>query len=310
MIDKLSITHDASHGPLWQPTSTLVSPPFPFGLCGLAYCPTMALVDFYQLAVLYNQHCRDVEFLSKHSYPPMSTPKLSLSPLTKRKAYSSLPHTFAVPRTPPPRGVAPTVIGLTPISRGSSMRRKQEGNTERIDRYDRAEYEDYIREDLSCRVFVDYEVFMKRVLHVPDDWKTQWSRAIKAIKADAEFKEYHGEYCKLCEENGGHERNFYPALVGTANAILGVLARSRFRGIPLEKRQYYYVSDPVHLNGGVMSLSPDLVLLHENRAVPDETNKTLHWANPLQVLEVKPYDNALCDGRYMPRLVVGGKDAR
>ena len=59
---------------------------------------------------------------------------------------------------------------------------------------------------------------------------------------------------------------------------------------------------------GKKGLSPDLVLLHKNRPPPRAgVNKLLHWANPLQVLEVKPYDNALCDGKNMPRLVVGGK---
>ena len=106
-------------------------------------------------------------------------------------------------------------------------------------------------------------------------------------------------------------KNFYPALMETANAVLNVVAKSRFKGIPSEILQYYHVSHPDHLKGGVMGkkgLSPDLVLLHNNRPPPcPGVNKSLHWANPLQVLEVKPYDNALCDGKNMPRLVVGGK---
>ena len=58
------------------------------------------------------------------------------------------------------------------------------------------------------------------------------------------------------------------------------------------------------------SLSPDLVLLHGNRPCPDSEVNSIHLANPLQVLEVKPYDNALCDGSTIPRLYSDGEHAR
>jgi hypothetical protein len=276
----------------------------------------MALVDFHQLVVLYSLRRRDAEFISKHSYPPMPTPVLPDPPSTEPRIRSLPPPIFRVPapRTPIRRQDPATALGLTPVSNGTSIRRKQESDTDEVDRDDRADYENYIREDLSCRVFVDYEVFMKRVLHVPEDWETQWGGAIEAVKANAVFKRHHKNYCKFCEESGTLEKNFYPSLMEMANAVLGVLSRSRFEGIPSGKRQYYYVNDPKHLKGGMMNkkgLSPDLVLLHKDRPHPHRGgNKSLHWANPLHVLEVKPYDNALCDGGNIPRLVVDGKHAR
>ncbi|KAF9642500.1 hypothetical protein BDM02DRAFT_3273448 [Thelephora ganbajun] len=270
----------------------------------------MALVDFYQLAVIYNLRRRDADFPSNCSHPlSMSTD----APPTKPRVYSSLPPpTLPAPKTPQRRRGPATVVGLTPLSRGSSVRQRQEGDTDRVDRYDRGDYEEYVREDLNCRVFVDYEVFMKDVLHVPDDWRTEWGRAIEAVKADAKFNEHHERYCDLCEEAGTLEKHFYPPLMETANAVLDVVSRSYFKKIPPGKRQYYHVNDPNHLKGGVMnknSLSPDLVLLHKNRPDPRTSrSRSLHWANPLHVLEVKPYDNALCDGKNMPRLVVDGVD--
>ena len=268
----------------------------------------MALVDFYQLAVLYNLRRRDAQFLSEHSYPPMSTSALPSG------VHSSLPHNFAVPTTPPHRRDPATVLGLTPTSRGAAIRRGQEGNPDRVDKYDRADYEDYIREDLGCRVFVDYEVFMKKVLHVPDNWKTRWKRAIEAIKADGEFNRHYKEYCEMCEKGDTPEKAFYPTLMETANAVLGVVSRSSFKHIPSEKRQYYCVSNLSHLRGGMMnkrSLCPDIILLHKNRTPPSDTKeKLIYWANPLHVLEVKPYDNALCDGTNMPQLIVDSEHAR
>ena len=191
------------------------------------------------------------------------------------------------------------------------MRSRQEGHTtDRVDKYDREDYEEYIREDLGSRVFVDFEVFMKRVLHVPDDWKTRWAPAIEAVEADAQFDKHHQKYCGLCEKHGTLENDFYQPLMETANAALAVLSRSDFDGIPSEPRQYYHTNHPNHVKGGVMNkkhLSPDLVLLHQDRSHPGRGS--VHWANPLHVLEVKPYDNALCEGKNMPRLVVDGKRA-
>ena len=275
----------------------------------------MALFDFYQLAVLYNLRRRDAEFLSKHSYPPMPAYTRPHPPPANRRSLPS--RVFAVPRIPPRRRDPVTALGLgfpmTPNSRGSSILRKQEGDTDRTDKYDRVDYEGYIREDLSSRVFVDFEVFMKQVLHVPNNWKARWRQAIGAVKGNQEFKQYHQEYCRLCNEGGTQEKDFYPELAKMANAVLDVASQPRFKNIiPTGRQQYYHVNDPNHLRGGMMSkkgLSPDLVLLHGGHPTPDK-NTSLHWANPLHVMEVKPSDNALSDGTNMPRLVVRGKRAR
>ena len=269
----------------------------------------MALVDFYQLAVLFNSRRRDAQFLSEHSYPPMSTPA---PPRTR----VSLPHhNFTVPKTPPQRKRDPaTVSGLTPVSRGAAIRRGQEGDPDRVDKYDRADYEDYIREDLGCRVFVDYEVFIKQVLHVPEKWRTMWGGAIRAIAADKEFNRHYQEYCEMCNTVGTPEKAFYSPLMETANAVLEVVSRSKFKHIPSEEHQYYCVTDVKHLKGGVMdkkSLCPDIVLMHKNRPPPSNPkDEFVYWANPLHVLEVKPHDNALCDGENMPHLIVDGEHGR
>ena len=271
---------------------------------------THAFADFYHLVILYNLRRYDAEFLPNRSHPlPMSTAAPSRSSPTKPRVHWSLPSTLSAPKTPRRSCGPTTIVGLAPQSRGSSVRQRQEGDTDRVDKYDRGDYEDYIREDLSCRVFVDFEVFMKSVLHVPDDWKTRWGPAIDAVKADAKFTEHYKEYCGLCEEGGTLEKDFYPPLMETANAVLEVLSQSNFNDIPSKKRQYYHVNDPNHIKGGVMSksgLSPDPILLHKNHPHPN-SKRSLHWANPLHVLEVKPYNNALCDGNTIPRLVIDGK---
>lgn len=198
----------------------------------------------------------------------------------------------------------------TPLPTGSGMCHRLEGDGDRFDGYDRAEFEEYIREDLTRRVFVDFEVFLEKALHVPADWKVLWGPAIDAVKADADFERHHEFYCKLCNDIGGQEKTFYAPLMAMANAILAVVTRTDFNVIPFEKRQYYYVNDPTHIKGGVMSkkgLSPDVVLLDAGRDPP--YSGQLHWANILHLLEVKPYDTAICDGKSIPRLKNKGKQA-
>jgi len=230
----------------------------------------------------------------------MSSSTPSHSSPTKPRGWSSLPlpTPSLSPKTPKKRDPTTGTI-LTPNTRGTAVRQKQDGNSDRIDKHD--------REDLGSRVLVDYEVFMKYVLHVPEDWETDWKPTLDAVKADANFQKFHKNCCGLCDGKKTPEKDFYPPLVHTANAVLDVVSRSNFEGITPGKHQYYRVNDPSCISGGVMNkhgLSPDLVLLDQD--FPD-TSTPLRWANPLHVLEVKPHDNAICDGEDMPRLVVNGK---
>ena len=145
---------------------------------------------------------------------------------------------------------------------------------------------------------------MKSVLHVPDNWKSQWGSAIEVVKANRRFGACHDLYHKLCRTHNS-EDTFYQPLAETANAVLDSLPKSKFANT--SETQCYRVNDPKKLRGGVMDksgLSPDLVVLHKGCWTEGENG--LHWANPLHILEVKPYDNTLCDGMTIPRLTLDG----
>ena len=202
------------------------------------------------------------------------------------------------------------VPNITPLSHGASVRQRQEGDTDRVDRYSRNNYEDYVREDLKSRVFVDFGVFMEYVLHIPHNRETRWKPAIEAIEADPQFKQHREDYCNLRNNLGLPESAFYQPLVKTANAALCVVSRYKFDGISSGVPQYYRVNKPNKLQGEVFNkadLSPGLFALHKECDPPGRT--ALHWANHLHVLEVKLFDNAICDGTNPPRSVVYGKRA-
>ena len=253
----------------------------------------MALIDLHQLVVLYKLRHEDActPPTPPHLSPMVATPVNSLRfKLSERDL-----------------NVHYDILTSTPHNHGASVRKKVEGNTDRDEGCNRIDYDQYIREDLHSRVFVDFEAFIKSALHVPHDWKTAWRTAIETVKEDQNFKRNHEEYCKECDRTGSHESTFYDRLVNTANAVLGVVCKSNFVGIS-GTPQYYRVNDPKKIYGGVINkfnLSPDVVVLHENCKVAK--GKNMHWANPLHVLEVKPYDGAICDGTKLPRLLVDGE---
>ena len=146
---------------------------------------------------------------------------------------------------------------------------------------------------------------MMSVLHVPFGWKKQWNHIINKVKANSAFQKHNEEYLRQCEQRGSLEVPFYIPLANSLNAILDTASLSLSKGPGSPQR--WFVNHPKKLSGGVLnktSLSPDLVVRH------DELNsKTaeFHWANILHVLEVKPYDSALCDGTNLPRLLVNCK---
>ena len=169
---------------------------------------------------------------------------------------SSTPSEFETSERKPASGIAL-------LSHGSSARRWQEGDVDRVDGYGRGNCDEYVREDIKNRVFVDFEVFMKSVLHVPQDWRIRWSQAIEVIRTDPEFKEYHEEYLKRCGNLTTQERSLYEPLMEAVNAVLAVLSRSGFDGISCGIPQYYRVNDPKNLRGRVFngtSPSPDPVV--------------------------------------------------
>jgi len=276
----------------------------------------MALIDFYQLAVLHKLSRGDGCVL----YEPLNPPPM---PATKFPAFPSLPARFhqtarSEPKTPQDKhDVALHVPASTPNATGTAILPKLRADTDETTKYDSDKYEEYIVQDFERhRVFVDIDVFMKDVLHIPEDWKELWNKGITRVKLDQRFEEPALKYTGLCEAPGTLEEAFYKPLVEMVNAILTICESSPKGPRPLT-RQRYLRNDPSPVLGGMMNdLRPDVVAVHHDsflhldqhdreQAVVGRSN--IMWAQPLQVLEVKPWDNALVDGTCMPRLKVDGE---
>jgi hypothetical protein len=284
----------------------------------------MALVDFFQLAVLYNLSRGNAGFLSN---PPHPSPMLEATTLTRSpspsvdpdKTRSSHPistqHTLKTPERK--RAATRSVPYTTSVAAGTSIRRRQESASDRDEKYDRNDYRQYLVEDFEChRVFVDIEVFMKHILHVPDDWETKWRPTIERIKVNGSFSALHMEYCAERDIHSVREKSFYRPLMDMGNAILDIASESPPEESARPKiRQRCLANDPNKLFGGIMNEAnptpdPDAVhndsllhLLSEERRTGSLGGSSLTWAQPLQV---KTFDSVLIDGSFIPRLKVNG----
>jgi len=287
----------------------------------------MALVDFYQLAVLYNLSRGDVGVPSNRSRPPpmpTTTSSSSRSSATESgQTYSPLSSTTQFKLKTPDRKPNATrpVADPTPIALGTSILQKLQLDTDKNQTYDVDKYEEFITQDFERhRVFVDIDVFMKHVLHVPENWKGLWGRTIRQIKRDGVFSTAHWDYYRQCATRGVKESDFYKPLVDMGNAILAITSLDDSEDyIKPRTPQTYLRNDPKRVLCGVMTdLSPDIVAVHDgflphirsgerDGRCLEQSNLT--WAQPLQALEVKPWDGALVDGSCMPRLKVNGTSA-
>ena len=210
----------------------------------------MALVDFYQLAVLYKLSRRDAGILSDRSHPPpmsATTPSSSRSPSVESdQADSLLPSTqFGLETPKRKRNATHPAPNPTPISVGTSILQKLSPDTDEVRKYDIAKYEQYIVQDFERhRVFVDIDFFMKHVLHVPEDWKELWSRTIRRIKRDSVFSTAHWDYSRQCGTQGVQEWRFYKPLVDMGNAILDFSESSPDKSVRPQTTQRYLRNDP------------------------------------------------------------------
>ena len=274
----------------------------------------MALIDFYQLAVLYNLARDDAGALSNRPHPPpmpATTPPSSRSPSVDPGETGSSPPpltTQSRPKTPERKGGATRpVLNTTPISIGTAVIQKLKLDADESQQEGIGKFEDYIVEDLEGhRVFVDIEVFMNRVLHIPKNWREMWGPTIEQVKSTKKFSTAHNTYCSQCNTRGVSEKELYEPLVNMGNAIFDVSDSSESQGYVEPSTPQRYVRNETRkvFQGKMNNLSPDVVAVH--KSISGEVPR-MTWAHPLQVLEVKHCDNALVDGSYMPRLKVEGE---
>ena len=320
----LGLLH-ASHGSPQRHSHLLPNPLVSIWVAPSHYL-AMVLIDFYQIALSFKLSRRDVGPLPNRSNPPLMPPttpsNFRLPPDESTLTAPLTPHSVQIPPKTPEfkRDVAHSVPNLTPLSKGASILQKLNPDADKAQKYDSAKYEQYITQDFEAhRVFVEIEVFMKDVLHVPENWWRLWGSTIDKIKRDSAFLTAYLDYSRQCDTEGPEER-FYGPLENMTNAILACCDSPLECYVQPRNRQHYFGNGPkgVLLNA-MTDPSPDIVAVHddflpklsqEEREKGQMKQSNISWAHPLQVLQVKPSGGALVDGSFMPRLKVNGKPAK
>jgi len=277
----------------------------------------MALVDFYQLAVLHKLFRCNAGSPTHRSHTgtmPTAAQTSSPSPSVERDQPATQ---FPLPTQPEPKtpkrnhNATKSDMRMTPMALGTPAMRQLMHPMVQPPKLKSSKYEEYIVQDFERhRVFVDIDVFMKNVLHVPDNWRELWKKTIEDIKRDQAFMNPHLDYCAQCAIPGGQEARFYEHLVDMSNSILDISTDSEDESVRPRTPQRYLRNDPKTISCGIITeLSPDIVAVHKDFLANGGSGSNLSWAQPLQVMEVKPRDGALVDGSCMPRLMVNGERA-
>ena len=256
---------------------------------------------------LYKPTHRDVGIISNHPHPPLMP-----SPMPRRppspSVENSQPHSTRLQFNALKRDRDHILHSVPEITW-----QKQEFNPERIGRYESNDYKQIIVGEFNHhQIFVDVDDSMEHVLHVPKDWKTQWALVIRDVKLDQLFHLSYLHHSNECETHGTREGALYQPLMDMINAILGVTYNSLLGDVEPKTPQRYTRNVPKKLHHGVpdeAQLSLDIIALHKDLCYNPQPNEVelSNWAHPPQVMEVKPFDAALVDGSYMPRLKVDGK---
>ena len=125
------------------------------------------------------------------------------------------------------RGATHSVPRSTPTSAGMFILPKLRPDPYESSEYDHDSDERCISRDLeNYRVFVDMDVFMKHVLHIPENWEELWAGTIGRIKQDPVFSLAIWEHTRWCGAQGIREDIFYKPLVDMINAILEICESS------------------------------------------------------------------------------------
>jgi hypothetical protein len=221
---------------------------------------------------------------------------------------------------PVPAPLDPSTRAGTPPTYGSAVVHKLEPDPGPPKKRTSSKYEEYIAEDYDQhRVFVHIDDFMKSVLHAPDNWRELWKKTIQKVTLYEPFCIARTEYSHLCR-TGALEAKLYQPLVNMVNAIFDITESPESdESIKPKTPLRYLRGNSKGILGGVMpELSPDIIAVHRDffSSMPLEEQQQralgeqrLTWAQPMQILEVKPSGTTLISGSCMPRLKVNGERA-
>ncbi|KAK0218288.1 hypothetical protein EDD85DRAFT_867011 [Armillaria nabsnona] len=176
-------------------------------------------------------------------------------------------------------------------------------------KYDRKDYDNFIREDLATRVFIPSDDFLRVILHLPGDWRTDptITALIEKVKSDEQWKKFWADYAAQCGQKD--ESMLYHPHSSLCNRALDLIKSDS----PLEPDIGFYRQDPKVVKGTNANLSPDVITLLLSLFNSSQNNirdieaggpkNSVGWPQLLQWLDFKLSETTLDNGRYATRVL-------
>ncbi|KAG7444813.1 uncharacterized protein BT62DRAFT_1007838 [Guyanagaster necrorhizus] len=240
---------------------------------------------------------------------------MSVSDLTGARSTS-----LADPNPPPnvpftPKNGAPstsanddeTKLKTTPYNFGAASHRAFHM------KYERKDYDNFIREDLELRVFIPSDDFLHVILHLPQDWRqdSTISALINKVKVDEQWKALWNDYKAECRMKD--KTNLYHPHNSLCNRVLALIKDDSCSGPNIG----FYRQDPQPIKWSNTDLKPDAITLllslfssskNNIEDIKTESPKNnIGWPQLLQWLEFKLSFTTLDNGRYATRALTAGK---
>ncbi|KAK0191583.1 hypothetical protein F5146DRAFT_1121769 [Armillaria mellea] len=182
----------------------------------------------------------------------------------------------------------------TPYVRGSASHSVVELQTQDDQNHKFDEADAFLKDDLRHRIFIKFETFLVKVLHLPTDWRVSLKSEIATVQKDETFRTLFLDYLRLCDVVGTgieKERELYRSHVDLCNHVIDALQRLPNLHVDEDKLIQFNRIDPYPVRGS--TVKPDMVGM---------LRVLSNSAEVVEVKEVKGADDAIVEGYDAIRL--------
>ncbi|KAK0479930.1 hypothetical protein EDD18DRAFT_841061 [Armillaria luteobubalina] len=193
-----------------------------------------------------------------------------ISPLREASQPAQMPRT---PQKAASKDNTTTEVQSTPYAHGSASHsvaklQTQDGQNHKMDEPDA-----YLKDDLRHRIFVEFDTFLVKVLHLPADWRVSLKSNIATVQEDEKYRTYFRDYLDLCNNVGtgiDKERKLYRPHADLCNRVIDVLHRQSTSKVGEEDLIQFFPIDPYVVRGSMAMVKPDMVgILHILLSTPE-----------------------------------------
>ncbi|KAK0498092.1 hypothetical protein EDD18DRAFT_1461191 [Armillaria luteobubalina] len=181
-----------------------------------------------------------------------------------------------MPRTPQKaasKDNTTTDVQSTPYAHGSASHSVAELQTQDGQNHKMDEADAYLKDDLRHRIFVEFDTFLVKILHLPADWRVSLKSNIATVQEDEKYRSYFKDYLDLCNNVGtgiDKERKLYRPHADLCNRVIDVLHRQSTPKVGKEDLIQFFPIDPYVVRGSMAMVKPDMVgILHILLSTPE-----------------------------------------